>query len=141
MPFVEDGIALGAGNDEPVVAVSLIGDDRGGIEIFEDEALVFAEVEIECVIRRRDQKIGTVGALEFAAVIVLRCRLRFEPVRIVDGRTVAVVAVGEPGVAGEAGGAASNTPAATRISISLFRANLIGVMAVLVGRVTPAGCG
>jgi hypothetical protein len=50
MPLVEDAVAFGAGDDEPIVAVSLIGDGRARVEILQRELLISGDVEIERIV-------------------------------------------------------------------------------------------
>src|SRR5580693_7164143 len=96
MPFVEDAVAFGAGDDEPIVAVGLISDGLAGIEILQDEFLRSGEVEIERIVVSKDREFRAIGALEAAAVITVRRRLSLEKIRIVDRRAVAVVPIGAP---------------------------------------------
>lgn len=87
VPLIEYVVALGSGDDETVLAARLIGDDRTFVEILQDGIAVSGKIEIERVgiVRRRDPEIGAVGALEIAAVVVVRRPLRLEDIRIVDG--------------------------------------------------------
>jgi hypothetical protein len=47
IPLVEDAVAFGAGDDEPILAVGLISDGLAGTEFLQDVFLISGEVEIE----------------------------------------------------------------------------------------------
>ena len=77
-----------------------VGDDRVARQIFHNKILEVREIETERIVRRKDRELRAVGAGECKAVVAVRRRSRFEDTRIVDGRTVAVVALGAPIVGG-----------------------------------------
>jgi hypothetical protein len=95
MPLVKDIGASRPRNDEPMVAVGLVSDDRTGCEILERKHLNFGESRIERV-RRIDSEFRTVSALESSAVIGVGRRLGLELIRIVDRGAVSVVVIGQP---------------------------------------------
>jgi hypothetical protein len=79
VPLVKNIAAFGAGNNEPVVAMRLVGDDLAGIKIFQGEILKLGDIEIECVVRGIDRKFSAVGAFECPAIIAAEWRLGTDP--------------------------------------------------------------